>query len=87
MNARLEQETDDELRILRKADILAVMKVLVNLKDGRGETDDIDHLGNRRVRSVGELMETNIALAYCAWSVLFASAWALLKLTQSCLLI
>ena len=57
MNARLEQETDDELRILRKDDILAVMKVLVNLKDGRGETDDIDHLGNRRVRSVGELME------------------------------
>ena len=57
MNARLDQETDDELRILRKDDILAVMKVLVNLKDGRGETDDIDHLGNRRVRSVGELME------------------------------
>ena len=57
MNARLEQETDDELRILRKEDILSVMKVLVNLKDGRGETDDIDHLGNRRVRSVGELME------------------------------
>ena len=57
MNARLDQETDDELRILRKEDILSVMKVLVNLKDGRGETDDIDHLGNRRVRSVGELME------------------------------
>ena len=33
------------------------MKVLVDLKDGRGEIDDIDHLGNRRVRSVGELME------------------------------
>ena len=57
MNARLDQETDDELRILRKADILSVMKVLVDLKDGKGEIDDIDHLGNRRVRSVGELME------------------------------
>ena len=57
MNARLNQETDDQLRILRKEDILEILKVLVNLKDGRGEIDDIDHLGNRRVRSVGELME------------------------------
>ena len=57
MNSRLGLETDDELRILRKADILSVMKVLVDLKDGKGEIDDIDHLGNRRVRSVGELME------------------------------
>jgi len=57
MNARLNQTTDDQLRTLRKEDILAVVKVLVALKDGRGEIDDIDHLGNRRVRSVGELME------------------------------
>ncbi len=57
MNARLNQETDDQLRTLRKEDILAILKVLVELKDGRGEIDDIDHLGNRRVRSVGELME------------------------------
>ena len=57
MNSRLAMETDDELRTLRKADILSVMKVLVDLKDGKGEIDDIDHLGNRRVRSVGELME------------------------------
>ena len=57
MNSRLAMETEDELRILRKADILSVMKVLVDLKDGKGEIDDIDHLGNRRVRSVGELME------------------------------
>ena len=38
-------------------DILAVIKTLVDLRDGKGEIDDIDHLGNRRVRSVGELME------------------------------
>ena len=57
MNSRLAMETEDDLRILRKADILSVMKVLVDLKDGKGEIDDIDHLGNRRVRSVGELME------------------------------
>ena len=57
LNSRLEQETDDEMRILRKEDILAVLNILVGLKDGRGDVDDIDHLGNRRVRSVGELME------------------------------
>jgi DNA-directed RNA polymerase subunit beta len=57
MNSRLSIETDDTVRALRKADILSILKVLVDLKDGRGEIDDIDHLGNRRVRSVGELME------------------------------
>ncbi len=57
MNARLGVEGEDSLRVLRREDILAVVKTLVNLKDGRGEIDDIDHLGNRRVRSVGELME------------------------------
>src|SRR3974377_1159 len=57
MNSRLTLETDDSGRTLRKADILAILKVLVELKEGRGEIDDIDHLGNRRVRSVGELME------------------------------
>jgi DNA-directed RNA polymerase beta subunit len=57
MNSRLGFETDDNKRTLRSEDIFAVVKILVNLKDGRGEIDDIDHLGNRRVRSVGELME------------------------------
>ncbi len=57
MNARLGLETDDSVRTLRKEDILLVIRTLVELKDGRGEIDDIDHLGNRRVRSVGELME------------------------------
>jgi len=57
MNSRLSLQTADTVRTLRKEDILAILKVLVELKDGRGEIDDIDHLGNRRVRSVGELME------------------------------
>jgi len=57
MNSRLNQKTADNLRTLRKADILAILKTLVDLKDVRGEIDDIDHLGNRRVRSVGELLQ------------------------------
>jgi DNA-directed RNA polymerase subunit beta len=57
MNMRLGFDTDDSVRTLRKDDLLAVLKMLVGLRDGRGEIDDIDNLGNRRVRSVGELME------------------------------
>ena len=57
MNMRLDLDAADTVRMLRKEDILAVLKTLVDLRDGRGEIDDIDNLGNRRVRSVGELME------------------------------
>ncbi len=57
MNMRLDLDAPDTVRTLRKEDILAVIKTLVDLRDGKGEIDDIDHLGNRRVRSVGELME------------------------------
>src|SRR6202162_1764580 len=57
MNMRLDLTAEDTMRTLRKEDIIAVIKTLLDLRDGRGEIDDIDHLGNRRVRSVGELME------------------------------
>ncbi len=62
MNMRMDLDAADTVRILRKEDILAVMRALVDLRDGRGEIDDIDHLGNRRVRSVGELMENQYRL-------------------------
>jgi DNA-directed RNA polymerase subunit beta len=57
MNMRLDLDAPDTMRVLRKEDILAVIRTLLDLRDGKGEIDDIDHLGNRRVRSVGELME------------------------------
>ncbi len=58
MNMRLETpEVSDEIRVLRQEDVLNVLRTLVGLRDGRGEIDDIDNLGNRRVRSVGELLE------------------------------
>ncbi len=57
LNMRLELDAPDDFTTLRSEDILAVVKTLVGLKDGKGEIDDIDNLGNRRVRSVGELLE------------------------------
>jgi DNA-directed RNA polymerase subunit beta len=57
MNMRLDLDAPDTMRTLRKEDIIAVIRTLLDLRDGKGEIDDIDHLGNRRVRSVGELME------------------------------
>ncbi len=62
MNMRLDLDAADTVRTLRKEDMLAVVKALVDLRDGKGEIDDIDHLGNRRVRSVGELMENQYRL-------------------------
>jgi DNA-directed RNA polymerase subunit beta len=57
MNMRLGMDAPDTMRVLRKDDLLKTVKTLCDLKDGRGQIDDIDNLGNRRVRSVGELME------------------------------
>ena len=57
MNMRLALDAEDTQRTLRSEDIVSCIKALVELRDGKGEVDDIDHLGNRRVRSVGELME------------------------------
>ncbi len=62
MNMRLDLQVEDTVRVLRKDDILSVVRALVDLRDGRGEIDGIDHLGNRRVRSVGELMENQYRL-------------------------
>ncbi|MGC4441162.1 hypothetical protein ABXW85_20090, partial [Streptococcus suis] len=47
---------DDKTRALTPADILAEMSYFLNLSEGIGKVDDIDHLGNRRIRAVGELL-------------------------------
>ena len=61
-NRRVGREEITGPGVLSNEDIIAVMKVLVDLRNGIGEIDDIDHLGNRRVRSVGELMENQFRL-------------------------
>jgi DNA-directed RNA polymerase subunit beta len=57
LNHKLGREAPLEQQTLDREDILAVVFYLLNLKEGKGEIDDIDHLGNRRVRAVGELVE------------------------------
>ena len=62
LNRRLGRETDEGPRTLSKQDIVDVIRKIVALKNGKGEVDDIDNLGNRRVRSVGELVENQFRL-------------------------
>jgi len=57
MNSRLNLTCSDKITILRNDDIVAIVHKMLDLRDGKDEVDDIDHLGNRRVRSVGELVE------------------------------
>ncbi len=57
MNIKLGMDTSLEEKILTPMDFVEVIQYLIRLREGEGEVDDIDHLGNRRVRSVGELVE------------------------------
>ena len=61
-NRRVGRKDDTGPGVLEKQDIIDVLKVLINLRDGIGSVDDIDHLGNRRVRSVGEMAENQFRL-------------------------
>ncbi len=57
MNSRLSLQCSDKITILRNDDIISIIRKMLDLRDGKEEVDDIDHLANRRVRSVGELVE------------------------------
>ena len=62
LNAKLDLKTPDTTRVLTREDIVEIIKFMLNLRDGKGDVDDIDHLGNRRVRSVGELVENQFRI-------------------------
>lgn len=62
LNSKLQLKCSDDITILRNDDIVAIIKHMLDLRDGKGEVDDIDHLGNRRVRSVGELVENQFRI-------------------------
>jgi len=62
LNNKLHLKCSDDVTILRNDDIIAIINHMLDLKDGKGEVDDIDHLGNRRVRSVGELVENQFRI-------------------------
>jgi len=62
LNNKLQLKCSDKITILRNDDIIAIIKHMLDLRDGKGEVDDIDHLGNRRVRSVGELVENQFRI-------------------------
>ncbi len=61
-NRRLGRTENTGPGILSKEDIVDVLKLLIDIRDGKGQVDDIDHLGNRRVRSVGEMAENQFRL-------------------------
>ncbi len=62
INQRLRLKTDANTTVLTEEDFVAIIKYLIDLHDGRGHTDDIDHLGNRRIRSVGELIANQFSV-------------------------
>ena len=62
LNSKLNLNISDKKTILTVEDIVAIIQFMLNLRDGKGDVDDIDHLGNRRVRSVGELVENQFRI-------------------------
>jgi DNA-directed RNA polymerase subunit beta len=66
------EDCPPSFRILTHKDILSTVKTLIDLKNGRGHVDDIDHLGNRRVRSVGELVRKPISYWFGSYGACYS---------------
>ena len=64
LNSKLNLETSQKRTTLDASDITSIIKFMLDLRDGKGDVDDIDHLGNRRVRSVGELVENQFRIGF-----------------------
>jgi len=62
LNSKLNLKVHDKKTVLSTEDILSIIQFMLDLRDGKGDVDDIDHLGNRRVRSVGELVENQFRI-------------------------
>ncbi len=62
LNSKLNLKSDQKSTVLKDDDLISIIKFMLDLRDGKGEVDDIDHLGNRRVRSVGELVENQFRI-------------------------
>ena len=62
VNRRQETDQTDQLLVLTKEDIVEVIRTLIDIRNGQGTVDDIDHLGNRRIRSVGEMVENQLRI-------------------------
>ena len=62
LNSKLNLNSNNKKTVLTEEDVVAIIRFMLDLRDGKGEVDDIDHLGNRRVRSVGELVENQFRI-------------------------
>jgi DNA-directed RNA polymerase subunit beta len=68
LNGRLDLDVDPETMVLTKEDIVAIVQEIVRLQNGKSSVDDIDHLGNRRVRTVGEQLGSQFSLGLARMS-------------------
>ncbi len=75
MNKKLNLDTDPATRVLVKHDILEIIKYLIQLINAKTDVDDIDHLSNRRVRTVGEQLANQFGYQFILWNECFITIY------------